>query len=81
MNETVVSGTDLKNKFSSQPNKYVFNKHDRYNKNIYAGLNEQFWKGYKAHDEGKYVVDFIELGFQHRVNSGDPYDRAFQTPE
>lgn len=55
-------GSDLKNKFASQPNKYVFNKPDKYKQNIYKGMNEQFWIGYHANQQGKYVVDFVELG-------------------
>jgi hypothetical protein len=44
---------DFHNKFASHQNKYVFNKHDRYKNNLYKGLNENFWKGYYAHDEGR----------------------------
>lgn len=65
------------NKFVANPNKYVFNKHDRYNKNIYKGYSDNFWKGFYAHDQGKFVIDFVELGIQNRITKGDIYDRAF----
>lgn len=75
------SGSDLKNKFATQPNKYVYNKPDQYKQNIYKGLNTQFWNGVKASEQGKFVVDFVEFGIQHRISFGDPFERAFSTPE
>lgn len=53
--------------FAIRPNKYVFNKNEKYNQNIYKGLDDLFWKGYYANLEGKYVVDFVELGIEHRL--------------
>jgi hypothetical protein len=51
----------MKNMFAIKPNKYVYNKPEAFEQNIYKGSNEAFWRGYYAHEDGKNVVDFIEL--------------------